>query len=301
MSDKIVIGSRGSKLALAQSRMMEAALREARPGLECSIEIIKTTGDRMQDASLTLDGGKGLFTKEIEEALLADQVDLAVHSLKDLPTELPEGLTLGAITRREDPRDAWISRNGKKLDEIEQGATVGTSSPRRVSQLKRRRPDLKTLAIRGNVDTRLRKLEEGLVDALLMAGAGLNRLGLQGEATEFLDCEQMLPAPAQGFLGIECRAGDERVLKLLEVLKDDEAVAEAGAERGFLAALGGGCQAPVAAWARREGDRLLLTGLVSGDDEFFETTVEGEAEDWESMAQELASGMLVAGAKKYLT
>ncbi|MEO7145097.1 MAG: hydroxymethylbilane synthase, partial [Bryobacteraceae bacterium] len=240
----IRIGSRGSQLALWQAHWIEARLGAL--GETCQIEVIKTTGDKITDAPLSKIGGKGLFTKEIEDALLAGEIDVAVHSLKDLPVETPRGLTLAAIPEREDVRDALV---GKRLDELAKGAVVGTSSLRRAAQLLALRPDLKIETLRGNVDTRLRKLDEGKYDAIVLAAAGLGRLGWENRIAELIPAELILPAPGQGALAVETRDDRGRVTKLCRQLDDASARAAVTAERAALAALGGGCQVPIGAYA----------------------------------------------------
>ena len=255
----LIIGSRGSQLALWQARHIESRLEQA--GIRTRIEIIKTTGDHLQTASLVQAGGKGLFTKEIEEALLAGQIDLAVHSLKDLPTEMPVGLSIAAIPERESPFDALV---GSSLQELRHGGRVGTSSLRRSAQLKLLRPDLVTEPIRGNVDTRLRKLKEGQFDAILLAVAGLKRLGVEDEIAQIFTPKEMCPAPGQGALAIQTRTGGE-AYKICALLNDPATSRAVECERAVLAALGGGCQLPVGAFA--EGDDLLrLTAIVVAPD-----------------------------------
>ena len=250
----LTIGSRGSPLALWQARFI--AVQLAKAGVESRVEIIKTTGDHMQTASLALAGGKGLFTKEIEEALLNGQIDLAVHSLKDLPTESPQGLTIAAVPFRANPFDAMV---GARLADLAHGALVGTSSPRRAAQLRMLRPDLKIEAIRGNVDTRLRKLREGRFDAILLAAAGLERLGLANEIAEVFTPDRLCPAPGQGALGVQTRINDEaqRICRRLNHAASSQAVR---AERAVLSGLGGGCQLPVGAYATVEDDALPYGG-----------------------------------------
>src|SRR5690349_19684528 len=256
----LVIASRGSQLALWQARWVEAQLKSL--GHDCRIEIIKTTGDKINDVPLAKVGTKGLFTKEIEEALLDGSAGLAVHSLKDLPTELPEGLVLAAVPEREDPRDAII---GKRLDELPQGAKVGTSSLRRAAQLRRLRPDLVIESVRGNVDTRLRKLDEGRYDSILLAAAGLKRLGWGGRIAEILDPHVMCSAVGQGALAIETRAeGAGR--EACAALDHPSTRAAVTAERGVLATLGGGCQVPIGAHATVDGGRLRLFAIVVAPD-----------------------------------
>ena len=265
---ELVAGTRGSRLALAQTAWVVERLRLAHPGLTVRTEVIRTKGDVFTDAPLPSIGGKGLFTGEIEAALLAGTIDLAVHSLKDLPTDLPDGLAIGAVPEREDARDVLISRSGAGLDALPPGARVGTGSLRRAAQLRARRPDLCIVDVRGNVDTRLRKLgqEDARLDALVLAAAGLNRLGLAGRVTEYLDLDVMLPAVGQGALAVEVRAADARVLAAVAVLEDHATRIAVEAERAFLRALGGGCQTPAAAFATLEGVTLRLRGMVANPD-----------------------------------
>lgn len=265
---RIVLGSRGSALALAQTRWVAERLQEAHPGLEAAVEIFSTAGDRIQDRPLPAIGGKGLFTRELEEALLDGRIDGAVHSLKDLPTEMTPGLTLGAIPARENPADVLVSRTGGTLAELPPGAVVGTSSPRRRAQLARLRPDLNFTDLRGNVPTRLRKVREGVVDATVLAAAGLARLGLLEEAHGWaLPPELMLPAPGQGALALQIRSGDAHVADLAAALHDPATAHAVAAERAVLAALGTGCSAPVGALARMEGDMLVLDACFGGEDD----------------------------------
>lgn len=249
---KLRIGSRGSQLALWQANHIAALLRER--GHDVEIEIIHTTGDKITDVPLAMVGtkgglGKGVFTKEIEEALAAGRVDLAVHSLKDLPTELPKGFEIAAITKREDPRDAFCSRQYSKIEDLPEGARVGTSSLRRQAQLKAIRPDLEIHPLRGNVDTRMRKLEQGEYDAIILASAGLRRLGKTELVRQIIPAEIMCPAAGQGALGIEIREGDEKIRQMLEFLDDAAARAATTCERALLKSLGGGCQVPIGAFA----------------------------------------------------
>jgi hydroxymethylbilane synthase len=282
----LILGTRGSKLALAQSEMMAAALRTAHPGLQVELRIISTKGDRVLDVALSAVGDKGLFVKELEQALLDRSVDLCVHSCKDLPSALPDGLALAAFPERADPRDVLVvlaSRTGAvaapiSLLELPHGAVVGTSSLRRASQLRALRPDLELRDVRGNVDTRLRKLAEGQYDGLILAASGLDRLGLtaHGDAALLSDgvafaagripTDQMLPAVAQGVLAIECRADDAATVGLLQALDHGPSRAATLAERAFLARLEGGCQVPIAAYATLDADTLSLRGLVGSLD-----------------------------------
>jgi hydroxymethylbilane synthase len=263
---RIRIGTRGSRLALWQAEHVAGRLRDAHPDLEVAIETIRTTGDRILDAPLARIGGKGLFTKEIEEALLDGRVDVAVHSLKDLPTTLPEGLGLGAVLSRHDPSDVLVSAGGRGLAELPDGARIGTSSLRRRAQLLHARPGLEVVDVRGNVPTRLEKAASGAVDAVVLARAGVERLGLGERITEVLPAETILPAPGQGAVGIEVRQGDEPTLERLRGLEDEATRAATDAERAFLEALGGGCQVPIAALAVPPPDdpgALRLEGMVA--------------------------------------
>ncbi len=255
------IGTRGSALALWQARSMARALREL-TACEPELITIKTTGDKFQQASFGEIGGKGVFIKELEDALLEERIDLAVHSMKDVPTELPAGLTIAAIGKREDVRDALLSLNGEKLASLPRGARVGTSSLRRQSQLLHARCDLRMLELRGNVDTRIAKLRRGDYDAIVLAKAGLDRLGLSENITEVLPQEVSLPAAGQGAIGIETRASDADTLGVLRKLEDADTRAAVNAERAALAGLGGGCQVPIGAWGRIEGAKLLLDVAV---------------------------------------
>jgi hydroxymethylbilane synthase len=260
------IGTRGSPMALRQTALVRDRLVAAHPDLAASgaVEIvtIRTTGDRVQDRRLAEIGGKGLFTKEIEEALLAGRVDLAVHSLKDVETWLPDGLEIACVLARDDPRDAFLSAKAASLLALPKGASIGTASLRRQAQLLRRRPDLTVVPIRGNVNTRLRKLQAGEVDALVVALCGLERLGEAEHATEILSREVMLPAVGQGALAVECRARDDALRQLLDPLHDPVSAACIGAERAMLAALDGSCRTPIAGLAEVDGDRLALEGLL---------------------------------------
>jgi hydroxymethylbilane synthase len=261
---KLRIGSRGSQLALWQANHISALLRAS--GHEVEIEIIHTTGDKITDVALAKVGTKGMFTKEIEEALAAGHVDLAVHSLKDLPTELPKGFEIAAITERQDPRDAFCSRHYSKIEDLPKGARVGTSSLRRQAQLKAIRPDLDVHPLRGNVDTRLRKLEQGDYDAIILASAGLKRLGKTELIKQIIPAEIMCPAAGQGALGIEIREGDTKTSELLAFLNDYNARAATTCERALLNSLGGGCQVPIGAFAEVCDGKLHLESIVADPD-----------------------------------
>jgi hydroxymethylbilane synthase len=284
-SERIRIGSRGSPMALHQSGLVRDRLAAAHPDLAGRVEIvtIRTTGDRVQDRRLAEIGGKGLFTKEIEEALLARRIDLAVHSLKDVETWLPAGLVLASVLPRDDPRDAFLSPLAARLMELPAGARVGTASLRRQAQLLRLRPDLVVVPFRGNADTRIRKLDSGEVDATLLALAGLERLGLADRAGEILSTDIMLPAVGQGALALECRTDDDDLRRRLLPLHDTRSAACVAAERAMLAALDGSCRTPIAGLAEFDGDRLRLRGLLLRPDGSGELRAErggtiGEAE-----------------------
>jgi len=266
MAARLIYATRKSALALAQSRALLAELARAHPGLEIVELTVTTTGDRIQDRSLTEIGGKGLFVKEIEEALADGRADIAVHSLKDVPGELLPGLRIGCVPKREDPRDVLVTRSGAKLAELARGSRVGTTSLRRGIQLRAARPDLEIVPLRGNVDTRLRKCKDGEVDAIVLARAGLVRLGRESEATEVLEPEVSLPAVGQGALAVELRADDERTAALLAPLADEVTTIAVAAERGVMIAVQGGCQAPVAAHAVRQGSELWLRALFAEPD-----------------------------------
>jgi len=265
---KIRIGTRGSPLALAQARQVAARLASAHALApeQCELVIIKTTGDRITDRPLIEAGGKGLFTKELEEALFARDIDLAVHSMKDMPAVLPDGLEISAILEREDPRDAFVSLKYKSLAEMPEGAVIGTSSPRRQAQVLRARPDLEVVGFRGNVETRLRKLEEGVADATFLACAGLNRLGLSQHITERMDIDVMLPAVAQGAIGIEIRSDDLDTTRLVAPLNDAPTAVCVAAERAYLAQLEGSCRTPIAGYARLRDGALVIRGEILSTD-----------------------------------
>ena len=303
MNDRVLIGSRGSKLALAQAEWARATLFASHPALDIQIEIIKTTGDVKTDP-LSVIGGKGVFTRELEEALLDRRIDLAVHSLKDLPTVVPEGLLLAAISEREDPRDALVQPKHadlhcESLADLPLNAIVGTSSPRRLAQLKNLRPDLEIKELRGNVDTRLRKLDEGQYDAIILACAGLRRLGLQNRITVAISTDQMIPAVGQGAIGIETRAGDPLAVELAGYLNDQVSQVACTAERALLRALGGGCQLPIAAHAVVIDHVLQLFGIVASREgtEIVRDQINGPTAEAERLGAELAKRLLNNGAK----
>ncbi|MBI2359398.1 MAG: hydroxymethylbilane synthase [Deltaproteobacteria bacterium] len=295
------IGTRGSKLALSQASWVQERLEEKYPGLDVQTVIIKTSGDRFLNAPIQAIGGKGIFVKEIEEALLRRKIDLAVHSMKDLPTELPSGLAIAAIPEREDSRDALVSREGRTLNDLPEGSKVGTGSLRRRAQLLSYRPDLSVVPIRGNIDTRLKKLDRGEIDALVMAVAGLRRLGWTDRITEYLAPEVCLSAVAQGALGIETRKNDP-AQEMVSFLDHPATATEVVAERAFLRRLGGGCQIPVGARAWLIGKKLKMMGVV-GDTEgqrVFREEIAGSAGEAEKLGQQLADKLLRSGAGNIL-
>jgi hydroxymethylbilane synthase len=297
---KVRLGTRGSRLALAQTESVAAGLRAC--GADVEVIVIRTSGDQLAQVALADFGGKALFVKELEEALSAGRVDVAVHSLKDMPAALPAGLTLAAYPRREDPADVLITREGGGLAALASGARVGTSSLRRRVLLRRLRPDLAAEPIRGNVDTRLQKLAAGQYDAVVMARAGLVRLGVAPAGMVPLPVDQFPPAPGQGILGVEARADDARLLELLAPLDHTETRIQAEAERAFLLRLGAGCHTPVAGLARLDGSGLSVTGLVASVDgaTVLAATVSGAPAAARALGEKLAEDLLARGAAAVL-
>ncbi len=302
VSGRIRIGTRGSALALWQARSVASALRDVPGAPEVEIVTIRTRGDRIQHVPLSRVEGKAFFTKEIEEALLEGRIDLAVHSLKDLATTMPPGLVLGAVMEREDPRDVLVAREVGSLEELPRGARVGTSSLRRRALLARWRPDLDLVELRGNVPTRIRKLEAGEYDAVVLAAAGVKRLGLEERITAYLPVEVVLPAVSQGAVGIQVREGDEAVMEWVGRLDHPSTRRETTAERAFLRTLEGGCQVPVGALGRVEGAELVLRGVVCSLDggRAVEGWREGPAEEAEALGRALAEGLLEEGGMEIL-
>ena len=299
---KLIFATRPSTLARWQTQWVITALQKAHPGLLCEEKVITTQGDKVLDKPLPEIGGKGLFTQELESELLSDTVHCAVHSLKDLPVENPVGLTVGCIPVRAEVRDAWVSAKDYTLETLPPGSVVGTSSLRRAAQVLSARPDVTTASLRGNVDTRLRKALEGQYDAILLAGAGLTRLGLEVHVTQWLPLDVMLPAPGQGALAVQCRADDEETLSLLSALEDAPTRAAVTAERQFLLGLGGGCAVPVAAYAAVSGQQsaISLTGLVSSIDGKRFIKVTGEGADPLELGKRLAQETIAQGASEIL-
>lgn len=301
---KLRLGTRGSRLALFQAELVRSRLEERHPGLTVEIRILHTTGDRITDVPLAKIGDKGLFTKELDRAILDREVDAAVHSLKDMPTSLVDGLILGAVLDREDPRDVVIPAPGRPrtLAELPPGSRVGTSSLRRRAQLRHLRPDLIVDDLRGNLDTRFARLREGRFDAAILARAGVVRLGLEELIGEVLDAPAWLPAAGQGALGIAVAADDRRTIELLRPLDDDDARAATAAERAFLRALEGGCQIPIGAFATRQGDELRLHGLVAAldGDPLLRGEVAGATAAPEELGRSLAAQLIEQGADSIL-
>ena len=308
MKDLLVIGSRGSKLALTQSQIVKEQIQLLYPSLQISIEVIKTFGD-IQTEPLSVIGGKGVFIKELEDALLDGRIDVAIHSLKDMPTIVPEGLEIAAICKREDPRDALVlpirraaTRSRVGISTLRQQATVGTSSPRRLAQLKHLRPDLVIKDVRGNVDTRLRKLDEGQYDALLLACAGLRRLKLEDRISAALTTQEMLPAVGQGALAIEARQEDKLTIEVVSRLDHKFTRAACVAERALLRSLGGGCQLPIAAHAVVREKRIRLNGLVADKKgkQVVRDRISGSLDEAEQLGTRLAEQLLARGARELL-
>ena len=302
MISKLVIGTRGSKLALFQANLVKSKLEIAYPKLNVVINIIKTKGDKILDIALSKIGDKGFFTKEIQDALCNEEVDIAVHSLKDLPTELPKGSQLGAILERANHRDVLVSVDGKKLADFTSEDKIATSSLRRKSQLLQINKDVQVVEIRGNVDTRIRKMRNGHCQGMIMAAAGIERLGLHNHITEYLNENQMLTAPGQGAIAIEIREGDNEILKILSVLNHTESVICVTAERSFLNRLEGGCQIPFAAHATIDGDILTVDGLVATLDgsKMQRETIKGNSKDAIQLGIDLADSIKNNGGNRIL-
>ena len=302
MTGEVLIATRRSRLALWQAEHVAARLAAAHPGLVTRLVPIVTEGDRIQDRSLAAVGGKGLFIKELENAMLAGEADIAVHSMKDVPAAMPPGLGIGAVLERADPCDAFVSGSVATFRGLPPGARVGTSSLRRQCQLKRARPDLSVIVLRGNVETRLRKLDAGEFDATVLAMAGLERLGLGARVREKLSPRQMLPAVGQGVIGIECRLDDARLRALLAPLEHAPTRTRLDAERAFAARLGGSCQSPIAAYAELDGESVSLRGLVGAPDgsQVFEDRITGPAREATALGTQLAERLLTAGAAPLL-
>ncbi len=298
MSDKLIIGSRGSKLALVQAESVAARVRQTRPGLQVRIRKIVTEGDRNMTVNIEETGGVGIFVKALEDALIRCEIDMAVHSLKDLPVLLPDELGLIAVTERSDPRDALVA--SMPINRLKPGARIGTSSVRRTAQIRNIRPDLQAVGIRGNVDTRLRKVASGEVDGIIIAAAAMLRLGRTDEITEYLSPEHFVPAAGQGALAIEARCGDKLAADIAAAINHVPTWQAVNAERAFVGYLGGGCSAPISCIAAVEDGVLRITGMVSDRDgnKILKDYVEGDAANPEAVGRLLAEKMLRAGAKE---
>ena len=298
----IVIGTRGSALAMAQAKLFARLLQQQCPERSCTLAIVESPADRQPEAPLASIAGEGVFVKQLEGALLDGRIDLAVHSMKDLPVAITEGLIIGAVLEREDPRDALVSRDGVDFDRLKPGASVGTSSLRRRSQLLRRRGDLSLSEIRGNVDTRLRKLDQGKYDAIVVAVSGLKRLGLENRITERLDTSWMLPEPGQGALAVQARTQDDELRGFIGLLDHSPSRACVTAERSFLGALGGGCRVPIAALAEAQDGLLTLQGAVVAADgsRQLRESRQGPISDPDRLGADLAAELIARGAQSLL-
>ena len=300
--ETIRIGTRGSDLALVQANWVGDRLRSMCPDWSVEVVPIKTRGDRMQDISLVEFGGKGIFVKEIEEALLRGDIDMAVHSMKDVPVDLPGGLVIGAVPEREDPRDVLISREGRKIEGLARGARIGTGSLRREMQVRVLMPDIEVVPIRGNIDTRIRKIVTENLDGIIIAAAGMKRMGRAAEISQYIPLEVMMPSAGQGVLGIEVREDDDKTRDLISPLNHSDTVVEISAERAFLRHLGGGCQVPIAGIASKQGDTLIIKGLVGSVDGrvMIMDEIRGNSQDAEDMGCTLAERILSRGGQAVL-
>lgn len=292
---KIVVGTRGSKLALIQTNWVVEELKKSNPHVEFEVKVIKTKGDLVTNLPLHKIGDKGLFTKEIEQELLDGVIDLAVHSMKDMPSTLPEGLKFASVPKREDPRDVLVLKDGyTSIEDLPKGAKIGTGSKRRTYQLLNHRPDLEIIPIRGNIDTRIRKIQDENLDGVVLAAAGLIRAGLENRISYYLPADVVVPAPAQGALALEIRANDDKIEEIISHIKDEETEIQVEAERGFLKGVNGSCHVPMGAYCEIKGDKLRLTGLY-GDEEGNKLIIkskEGEVENANKLGLELAEEVL---------
>jgi len=302
MKEAIWIGTRGSRLALWQANWIKSNIEKNNPDFLVHIKIIQTSGDKFLDVPLAQMGGKGLFVKEIEEELLEGEIDLAVHSMKDVPSDLPEGLHIGFYTNQDDSRDVLVSKDKKKLFDLPRQGRIGTSSLRRQAQLLSARPDLRVFSIRGNVETRLRKLDEEKLDAVVMASAGLKRLGLEDRITEYIDPEICLPAVGQGVLGLELRKSDGKLYEILSFLEEPETRIRMRAERSFLKKLEGGCQVPIGALATVKDGEIDLKGMVCSlnGESMIRESIQGNTLQAEELGKELAEKILSQGGREIL-
>jgi hydroxymethylbilane synthase len=300
--ETIRIGTRGSELAMVQARFIAEKIKTKYRDIAIEIVPIKTRGDRMQNISLVKLGGKGVFVKEIEEALLRDEIGIAVHSMKDVPVELPDGLEISVVPEREDPRDVLISKNNVKMEQLPKGAKIGTGSLRRRMQLLNFLPDIEVVPLRGNLGTRIRKIETEGLDGIIAAAAGMKRMGWAAKVSQFIPVETMLPSAGQGVLGIEVRKDDDKIREIISFLNHGETFTEVSAERAFLKTLGGGCQVPIACMGKKRGDMLILKGLVGSTDGkiVIEDEVRGAIEDGEELGNTLAETILSRGGRAVL-
>lgn len=302
MKGTLRIGTRGSALALTQTNWVMERIQAKYPGIRMEIITIKTTGDKMQDVALAKIGGKGLFVKEIEEALLRGEIHAAVHSLKDMPAEIPEGLEIGVVPQREDPRDILISRGNRTLAELPRGAKIGTGSLRRGIQLARLIPYVQVVPIRGNLDTRIKKIEREGLDGIIVAAAGVRRMGWTDRVSQFIPVDQIIPAIGQGALAIETKKDDEESAEIFRFLDHEDSRTEVGAERAFLRVFGGGCQLPIAAYGKKREGVISLVGLVGNLDGsvIVREEASGPAAEYEAMGKELAERILSKGGKEIM-
>ena len=300
--ETLVVGTRGSDLALKQTQYVAEKLQKKFPAVQIDIRVIRTKGDILQDVALAKIGGKGVFVKEIEDALLKGEIDLAVHSMKDVPADFPAELEIGAMPEREDPRDVLISRDRKKIEELRRGARIGTGSLRRKCQMGNLLPDVIIVALRGNLDTRIKKIERENLDGVILAAAGIRRMGWVDRVSQFIPVEVMLPCAGQGALGVEVRARDEELREMISFMDHAPTRREILAERAFLKRLGGGCQFPVAAYARGQGNDIVLRGLVGNMDgsKMIMDELKGPATEWERLGMEMAERILSYGGRAIL-
>ncbi len=300
--EKITIGTRGSKLALYQAHKVKSEIEKISSSIQIDVKIIKTKGDKILDVALSKIGDKGLFTKELEIALLQGEIDCAVHSLKDLPTELPAEFTIGAVLERADNRDAFVSKKGLKLKDLTANHVVATSSLRRIAGLKKINPNVKIVDIRGNVNTRLQKMEDGYCDAMIMATAGLKRLELDNYITEIIEPDLLIPAVAQGAIAVETRSDDQTINSFFHSLNHKETYLQISAERAFMKTLEGGCQVPVGAYSKISGNTIELTGFVASIDgkEYLKSSIKSNLEDAKNIGIRLAEELITKGAQNIL-
>ena len=302
IKERLRVGTRGSRLALTQANWVAERLKKKHPRMTIEIVPIRTTGDKMQSVSLSAIGGKGVFVKELEEALLRDEVDIAVHSMKDMPSEIPADLAIGAVPEREDPRDVFISGDGRRLDELKPGARIGTGSLRRGLQLRSLVPSVEVVSIRGNLDTRIRKIEREKLDGIVVAAAGLRRMGWEGRAAQFMSVKQMIPAVGQGALAVELRRADDATGEIVSFMNDPTTSLAVTAERAFLGVLGGGCQVPVAGHATVSGGVLYMEAMVGSLDGavVLRDEVEGPVGENIQLGKSLAERILSRGGREIL-